>query len=115
MEQKTLANAKTYCLEEYKEKMPFRKVTARQLGYVKQANEMPKVEEVLEKMAETSIEDRQYINAAVEINNKAMEKLTEAMIKQSKQMTALVAKMSYKQISRANLMPAAQLSTEEKA
>ncbi len=37
----------------------------RQLGYLNQANEMPKVSEVLEQMAEASIEDRQ-VNLVVE-------------------------------------------------
>lgn len=39
---------------------------ARQLGYLNQANEMPKVSEVLEQMAEASIEDRQLVNLVVE-------------------------------------------------
>ena len=39
--QKTLANAKTFFIKKYKEKMAYRKATARQLGYANQAKELP--------------------------------------------------------------------------
>lgn len=63
---KTFNNAVICFKEKYKEKMSFWKAMARQLGYLNQANEMPKVSEVLEQMAEASIEDRQLVNLVVE-------------------------------------------------
>ena len=93
-EQKTLEDVKTYFGEKYREKMSFRKATARQLGYVNQAREIPRFDEMLEKVAEASMEDRQYVNAMAENNNKAIERIMETMLEQSKQMMALMEKMA---------------------
>ena len=74
--------------------MSFRKAVAKQLGYVNQSREISRIDEVLEKVAEASMEDCQYVNAIAENNNKAIERITEAMLEQSKQMTALMEKMT---------------------
>lgn len=54
---------------------------ARQLGYLKQANETPKVSVVLEQMVEASIEDRQFVNVVVESNAKLSKTLIAQMVK----------------------------------
>ena len=43
-------------------------------------------------ITEASTEDHQYVNAAVEANNKTLKRLMLPMVKQQKQMTALMAK-----------------------
>lgn len=90
--------------------MSFRKATARQLGYVKQTKDTPNIDKVLDQLADVSIEDYQYRNAKLKSNNKAMETFIEAIVEQSKQMMALVAKMSIKQTGRDSTMKATQLS-----
>lgn len=90
--------------------MSFRKATARQLGCVKQTKDMPNIDKVLDQLADVSIEDYQYRNAILKSDNKAMETFIEAIVEQSKQMMALVAKMSIKQTDRDSIMQATQLS-----
>ena len=113
-EQKTLEDAKTYFGEKYREKMSFRKATARQLGYVNQAREIPRFDEMLEKVAEASMEDRQYVNAMAENNNKASERIMETMLEQSKQMMALMEKMATNQNGRNKAVKVNNVTNDDK-
>lgn len=114
--QKMLNNAKAIFVEKCKEKMAYnyKKPMVRQLWYMNQVKELPKVEEVLEKMAEASMEDRQYFNAVVESNSKPLEKLMVAMLKQSEQMMALMLNMKNGMIGGGNLNAVKKQDKEEK-
>ena len=65
-----------------------------------QAREIPRIDEMLEKVAEASMEDCQYVNAVAEKNNKTIERIMETMLEQSKQMMALMEKMATNQNGR---------------
>lgn len=76
--------------------MAYRKATERQLGYANQSKEMPKVDEVLEKMVEESMEDRQFFNSVGESNTKVIEKLIDAFTKSQEQMATLMKSLTNK-------------------
>ena len=75
---------------------------------------MPRIDEVLEKVAEASMEDHQYVNAIAENNNKAIERIMEAMLKQSKQMMAFMEKMTTNQNGKNKATPVNNVTNEEK-
>ena len=72
-------NAKIYFKEKYKEKVMYRKTTAKQMGYANGAKEtwQDNLKEPLSQMVEASQEDGEYVNSAVETNKKLMETMIE--------------------------------------
>ena len=60
------------------------------------------------------MEYRQYVNAVVESNSKALEKLMEVMLKQSVQMIALMLSMKNRTAGRGNLNAEKKQAMEEK-
>ena len=95
--QKTVEEAKRYFKKKYKEKMMYRKATARQMGYtnnVREARYENTLQGTIDKIAEAAQEDRKYVNQAVASNKQMMETMMATIIEQQKQMTALMTKMN---------------------
>ena len=92
---KTYANAQAYFTEKYKEKMSFRKATARQMGYANQATEMNEtLKETLTQIADAAQQDHQYVNSMAETQKKMMETMMTTLMENQKAMTALMEKLA---------------------
>ena len=79
----TLAHAKPFFLAKYKDKMMYRKATARQMGYAgnASANQVSEIfKSTLTKMADTVESDREAINQLVTNNNETMKATMETMV-----------------------------------
>ena len=100
---KTYANAKTYFQEKYREKLMYRKATARNMGYVNKTEEIKEqLTEVLTQMAAAQQADHEYINATTETTTKSMEAMMKIMLEQQKQMTTFMEKFGKPRISNNN-------------